>query len=235
LAVTIGIDPGHGGKDPGALGQFLGLEEKYVTLDVGLKLDELLQQRGLTTVLTRSSDQYLTLGERATVLNESGVDLVLSLHVNSAANTEARYVSAHVFQLGGKAEKAAAKLVEVVIRATGWESGGVKVNNFYMLRETTAPAVLLEMGFVSNEEQERLLNRSETRDLLARSLAEGITQIYGLEPPGDELQGHWAAEAIKTVINQGLMQGYPDGSFQPEKPVSRAELAVVLVRLLEMS
>ncbi|APC08439.1 N-acetylmuramoyl-L-alanine amidase [Neomoorella thermoacetica] len=228
----IGIDPGHGGSDPGAVAAD-GLQEKDVTLAVGLDLRQRLQGAGLEVIMSRTVDQDVSLASRAELFNREQVDVVVSLHVNSADNTTANYVSTFILAPGGQAEKIARSIQPELVAATGWPDGGVREANFYILRETDAPAVLVEMGFISNPATASLLAKPGTRQALALAIFKGLAAYLGLQvkAPGD-IQGHWAEEAIRQVLAAGIMAGYPDGTFRPDQPATRAELAAALARLL---
>lgn len=231
--MKIVIDPGHGGRDPGAVGVDLGLAEKVVNLDVGLALRDFLAAYGFEVIMTRTDDTFVSLRQRAETVNSARPNLLVSLHVNSAQNREATYVGAHVFSQRSPAAKVAAALLPPLAAVSGWPNGGVRVNNFYILRETIPPAILLELGFISNREQEMVLNRPDSRLDLARAIATGLAGYYQVEPaaPFPDIGGHWAEEAIAAMAELGFMQGYPDGYFWPDKEATRAEVAVAVYRL----
>ncbi|GEA15687.1 N-acetylmuramoyl-L-alanine amidase [Moorella sp. E308F] len=228
----VGIDPGHGGSDPGAVAAG-GLQEKAVTLAVGLALQQLLQGAGIVVVMSRTVDQDVFLADRAALFNREKVDLVISLHVNSAGTPDPNYVSTFILAPGGQAEKIARLIQAEVVAATGWPDGGVRQANFYILRETDAPAVLVEMGFLSNPETAAKLATPAVQQALARAIFCGLAAYLGLKPsePRD-IQGHWAEAAIRQVMAAGIMSGYPDGTFRPDQNATRAEVATALANLL---
>lgn len=152
--MIIGIDPGHGGIDPGAIGP-TGIRESDIALEISLLLADNLREHGYSVVLTRLEDEAVTLRDRVEMLNNAGCDLVLSIHINAYDNPEPNYISAWICGTGGQAEKVANTLISLLAAATGWPDGGVRVRGFYVIRKTDAPAVLLELGFISNPEQER--------------------------------------------------------------------------------
>lgn len=229
--MRVVLDAGHGGRDPGAVGRG-GLQEKQVNLAVALALEKKLTRRGWTVVLTRASDVTLLLAARVAAVQAARPDLLLSLHVNSSAAEAPAYVSGHVLARGGLEERVAGALVQAVADATGWPNGGVFVNNFYLLRESKVPAVLLETGFISNPAQEKWLAVSANREVLAEAIGRGLAEVYGKETsPFRDTEGHWAEEAIAEAKRLGLLFGYPDGTFRPQEPVTRGELAAVMVRL----
>jgi N-acetylmuramoyl-L-alanine amidase len=167
--MIIGIDPGHGGIDPGAVGPS-GVREADITLAISLLLADKLRERGHTVILTRQEDDAVALRDRADILNSSGCDLVLSIHINACDNPEPDYISAWICGRGGKAEKIANGLAPELAAATGWPDGGVRLAKFYILRKTDSPAVLLEIGFISNPEQERQLLEREVLNQLVNGI-----------------------------------------------------------------
>ncbi|QGP93641.1 N-acetylmuramoyl-L-alanine amidase [Neomoorella glycerini] len=231
----IGIDPGHGGSDPGAVAAS-GLQEKAVTLAVGLVLQQLLQEAGVAVVMSRTGDQDVSLADRAALFNREQVDLVISLHVNSAGTPEPNYASTFILAPGGQAEKLARLIQAEVVAATGWPDGGVRQANFYILRETAAPAVLVEMGFISNPDTAAQLATPAVQQALARAIFRGLAAYLGLQPDAPreprDIRGHWAEAAIRQVMAAGIMSGYPDGTFRPDQAATRAEVAVALANLL---
>jgi N-acetylmuramoyl-L-alanine amidase len=235
MSVKIGLDPGHGGRDPGAVGPG-GLAEKDVTLAMASYLKLFLTRAGLAVALTRIADQGVDLAARVDFLEAEKVDLVLSLHLNSTGNPAADYLSSYIVGPGGQAEKAATAIQRHLVQATGWPDGGVRQADFYILRETSAPAVLVEMGFISNPEQEKALGQQTTQRMLAAALAGGLATFFDVEIDTDDfpdIKGHWAEGAIRKIAAAGMMEGYPDGTFRSEQFVTRGELATVLASLLD--
>lgn len=226
----IGLDPGHGGNDPGAVGSN-GLKEKDVTLAVAKDLAARLQASGFSVVLTRDGDYDVDLSPRADILNAANVDLVVSLHCNSASNPSANYISTWIWKRGGRAEVAAKHIQQALVNMLGWPDGGIREANFYILRETVAPAVLVEMGFISNPAQAYALADAQTQKTLSLAILLGIRRYFGMNTPANDYVGHWAEGVIKEVLRLGLMHGYPDGSFRPDQPATRAELAAALLNL----
>jgi len=180
--MLIGIDAGHGGRDPGAVGP-TKLYEKDVTLGVSLELDRLLRQAGLETVLTRTDDRIVELITRTALLNNMKCNLALSVHCNSSTNRSADYFAVFVQKLGGEAEKLAHKVIDKVTAVTRWNWGadddGMREKNLHMTRETKMPAILCECGFISNPAQEKLLRQPEFQKKLASAIAVGILAYLG--------------------------------------------------------
>ncbi len=168
--MIIGIDPGHGGIDPGAIGP-TGTREADITLKISLLLADKLRKRGHSVVLTRLEDDAVSLRDRVELLNDAGCDLVLSIHINAFDSPDPDYISAWICGPGGQAEKIANALLPALAAATGWPDGGVRVKGFYVLRKTDAPTVVLELGFISNPEQEKQLQDSTIQYNLAEDIA----------------------------------------------------------------
>ncbi|MCX7829241.1 MAG: N-acetylmuramoyl-L-alanine amidase [Thermanaerothrix sp.] len=208
----VGLDPGHGGKDPGAVGPS-GLKEKDVNLAVALELEKLLKQAGVEVVMTRREDRTVELKERSDFLNRQGVDLAVSLHCNAWKTPEPDYLAVFVYRHGSEAERAAEKVLAALVEATGWPEGGVRAENFQILRETKAPAILIEQGFITNPAQEKQLGRPEFQKALAGAIAKGLFAHLGIrsQAPPEALPNikPWARQAVAKAIAKGLV-------FNPE-------------------
>lgn len=185
--MRIGIDPGHGGRDPGAIGP-TRVYEKNVTLAISLELNRLLQAAGLEAYMTRTDDRTMELITRTALLNNMKCGLAISVHCNSASNQEADYIAMFIQAQGGQAEQLARKVQNELVQATGWPDGGVRVKNLHMTRETKMPAILCECGFISNPGQEEQLRQPEIQKKLARAIADGLLANLGIEKGDDTLQ-----------------------------------------------
>lgn len=177
----IGIDPGHGGYDPGATSpedpdkyDYLYSEEADIVLDIGLKLKSLEEEKGRGSLMTRVNDKFMSLRSRSTLLNVLKCNIAISIHINSSNNENATYVSTYIYGKGGEAEKIAKSVQDRLCEYTSWPDGGVRVANFHMLRETDMPAILVEIGFISNLEEETALDDPEFRFTIARAISDGI-------------------------------------------------------------
>jgi len=184
----IAVDPGHGGVDPGALGPD-GLLEKDIVLDVALRLRTLLKAAGATVVMTRETDTDLSdsalgrqysrrkrqdLKRRVEIVNESQADILVSIHVNSMAS--ARWFGAQVFYAEESPE--GAKLAENIQASLQEHLKNTKrqiaKGDFYLLRQSNCPAVIVEVGFISNPSEASLLATEEYRRQLAFAIFAGI-------------------------------------------------------------
>ncbi|UPG65426.1 N-acetylmuramoyl-L-alanine amidase [Metabacillus endolithicus] len=175
---VIGIDPGHGGKDSGAVG--FGLKEKDIVLDVGLKVQKLLEAEGAKVVMTRKDDTFLELQDRAKVANNAKTDIFISLHINAATSESAN--GTETYWNGNYESAASKKLAEKIqtrlIEKLGTRNRGVKDAGFYVIKYTTMPSVLAELGFISNEAEAARLKTSQFRDNAAEAILLGVLDYY---------------------------------------------------------
>jgi len=178
--MKICIDPGHGGKDPGAVGP-TGVAEAHVVLDVSLYLETLLRDFALETVLTRRTDVFIELSQRCHIANNAQADFFVSIHANSdgpqAIGIETLYKTAE--------GKALAELVQRrLIDATEDVDRGVKKRtDLYVLNATVMPAILPEIGFISNPETERELKTDDYQELIAQAIRDGIVEFLQISLP----------------------------------------------------
>lgn len=223
---TICLDPGHGGADSGACNRVINLAEEDVTLDVSMRLTELLRRSGWKVVLTRETDRDVSyagssdseeLWARAKASNDCGADVFVSLHCNAAANTAAEGTSIHVYKQGdmvlGKT------MIGPLISSTGRRNRGVQEDRFYVLAHTKMPAVLVEMAFITNREEGRLLADPTYRQRIAEGLAEGLNNYASLYLQGRQAAPTVAASASSksgTGTSQRTTLGVPSRStFSP--------------------
>ncbi|MFD2825767.1 N-acetylmuramoyl-L-alanine amidase [Leeuwenhoekiella polynyae] len=154
------IDPGHGGMDSGAVG-VTGIQEKEVVLNLALALQHLNATLGhpLDLFFTRSSDTLISLSDRSKLARSLQADVFLSLHCNHSDNPKARGVEVYVYDKPNSNTEPATWLAfqiqEDFYKKLGFKSRGVKFDNFQVLRETSGlmPSLLLELGFMSNRDE----------------------------------------------------------------------------------
>lgn len=170
------IDPGHGGKDPGACAG--GIREKDIALDVANKIRAHLRAAGYSVILTREQDKFVSLGNRAAEANMWGADLFVSVHCNSAPNSSANGMEVYVHtSRGADSTRAAHAIYDRLLPASGLRGRGVKANDYAVLRETAMPAVLVELGFVSNEGDRAKLISEDWQDRAAEAIVAGIMEV----------------------------------------------------------
>lgn len=173
----IFLDFGHGGHDSGAVGS--KTKESTQVLQIGLKLTRLLRASGHTVILTRNNDTFVNLYSRSVKSNVAKADIFVSLHLNSAKSSSANGFETFIFN--GKVSNNTIKLQDnihrEILKAFKIRDRGKKRGNFSVLRETVAPAVLIEYGFISNPNEEALIMKNQ--DVLARATANGINAYFG--------------------------------------------------------
>ena len=175
---TVVVDAGHGGKDSGAVRRFGGVE-KTATLNVAERLEKKLRESQLKTVMTRSSDVFVSLDDRVSILNRQRKKAIfVSIHFNDSRRRgihgfETYYHSNVSAQLADRIQQ---KLLTIKRSA----NRGVHTANFRVLRLATYPAVLVECGFLSNRREGGGARDADFRELLADKIAEAIVeQRYG--------------------------------------------------------
>jgi N-acetylmuramoyl-L-alanine amidase len=177
LSGTVVIDPGHGGKDPGAR-SVLGFYEKGINLSVALDVARLLEQRGLRVKMTRTDDYFVELEDRAAVANNIRADLFVSIHADSFPKNTRRGYTVYIAKSASSSSRRAANAIARSMSGTGLNSFGVQTANYHVLTDTRGPAVLVEMGYLSNRSEAALLRSSSFQDRLARAVADGISDYF---------------------------------------------------------
>lgn len=171
---TVVIDAGHGGKDPGAI-SCLGFYEKTVNLKVALGVAHLLAQRGVTARLTRRTDVFIELEDRPAVANRLRADLFVSIHADHAPRRSARGFTLYVARRPSAASQSAADALVRSMNTLGIPNRGVRKKDFIVLAGCDRPAVLIEMGYLSNRQEAALLADATFQNRVARAIARGIS------------------------------------------------------------
>ena len=186
----ITIDAGHGGSDSGAIGP-TGIMEKSVTLRIANELKRLLVQEGATVYMTRETDTEVSpkkanasdieeLQARCDVANNSKSDIFISIHMDSFSNGAAKGTTGYYYALGSKKSRDLAdKVRSGVIDQIGTQSRGTQSCNFYVVKHTDMPATLVEVAFISNDKEEKLLNSEDGIKKAAQGIADGIADYFG--------------------------------------------------------
>lgn len=173
----IFVDPGHGGNDGGACA--LGACEKTLTLAVGLKLRDFLQAEGATVKLSRTTDVTLTPSQRVGPANAWPADRFVSIHMNSCGGCGGHGTETYVLDTCCTANQLATKVQPEVVKLLGTTNRGVKTANFFQLRDTTMPAILVEVAFIDYEAENTLLRSTVGQCNAARAILHGIQQHFG--------------------------------------------------------
>ncbi len=183
---AIVIDPGHGGSDAGAIGP-TGVREKDVALAVALKVKEMLEEQGDPVVMTRTTDRDVhspqaTNGQELQArVNKAPRDasMFISIHCNAFSNPESHGMETYFYTNSSMGRRLAKLINEELERYGELWNRGVKSANFYVLKHSAVPATLLELGFVTNPEEEQLLADEEYQAALARAIVTGINRYFG--------------------------------------------------------
>jgi N-acetylmuramoyl-L-alanine amidase len=182
--IKVKIDAGHGGKDGGAQGN--GLSEKVLTLKISQKIKKGLEEyENVTVSLTRSTDTFLELSERANLANKWDADAFLSVHINSATNTSAKGFETYIYSDTSNPKTQAFQNIlhqECMKAIKGdMQDRGKKRANFAVLRQTNMIAVLSENGFIVNASDASKLKSEAFLDKLAQGHVNGFVQFFGLK------------------------------------------------------
>lgn len=184
---TIVIDPGHGGSDSGAVGS-TGLMEKNVTLPIAMYLKKDLEEQGAKVLMTRTTDvdvygPYASgvdeLQARSDVANNNHADIFISVHINSFNSPNAIGIATYYYDKTAYDTRLATDIQNQIAGEPGFGgSRGIQFGNLYVLRHTTMPAVLVELGFISNPTEESLMRQPSVQQDFARRITQGVLNYF---------------------------------------------------------
>ncbi|MDR7486848.1 MAG: N-acetylmuramoyl-L-alanine amidase family protein [Armatimonadota bacterium] len=178
-AHVVAIDAGHGGRDMGATGP-TGLLEKDVVLDIALRAREGLVRAGVRVVMTRETDVYVDLAERPRLARQQGATVFVSIHANASVRPTAS--GAETYYLAPQSQALAQMIQDELARVPGLANRGIKTANFLVLRENEIPAVLVEVAYLSNPDEEGRLRASGFRQQLAEAIVRGVLRFLSVSP-----------------------------------------------------
>ena len=182
---VICIDPGHGGTDVGAIGKIS--QEKNITLAISKKIADLLNDAGAKVIMTRTTDVDVyapydaaaeELQARCNIANAAKADAFVSVHIDSFSSADARGVTAYYNSKTPHDYSLAKYIHNQNMQATEFPDRGTRTANFYVLLHTNMPAVLLELGFISNPTEERALNSEKQQQNFAESIVKGLADYF---------------------------------------------------------
>ncbi len=168
------IDAGHGGSDAGAIGG--DIYEKDITLDVSKRVEEILKKKGYQVLMTRDDDTYVSLQDRVAVSENFTPDIFVSIHVNSSVRPEITGVETHYYHQ--ESMSLAQTVHSSFASAVQSPNRGLFKSKFYVINHTTCPAILVEIGFISNSGEREQLIGSKRKQATAKSIAEGIDNYF---------------------------------------------------------
>lgn len=172
----IVIDPGHGGDDPGAVVTFSEKHEADHTLTTALLLKKELENLGATVILTRESDKSVSLENRAQLSNREKANAFISLHFDSGPNSNASGTTGYYFT--STSENLAQTVNKYIARNLTLKSQGTKFQNFLVLRENKQPSILLELGYLNNPDDNKLIESTEYQENISKSIASALKEYF---------------------------------------------------------
>lgn len=168
------IDAGHGGTDVGATSG--GIYEKDITLDISKRVEKLLNQKGYQVVMTRPNDTYVSLQDRVTISEKNDPDIFVSIHVNSSVRPEITGVETHYYHQESMA--LAQTVHSSLASAVQSPNRGLFKSKFYVINHTTVPAILVEIGFISNSGEREQLVGEKRKQATAKAIADGVENYF---------------------------------------------------------
>lgn len=203
------LDFGHGGKDSGAVGN--GVVEKDIVLDIGIKVSKILRQQGVEVINTRVSDVFVELDQRAYEANKANADIFVSLHCNSSPSSQAQGIEVFSYPTSIKGKELSQSILDSMIKNKLYtKNRGLKTANFAVLRLTRMPSALVEMGFITNTEDLKILINKQ--DELALALAKGMLDY--LKIAYKETDHDLYQKSVKTLVDHGIINT-PDAWSDP--------------------
>lgn len=176
LKNKVVLDPGHGGTDYGAIRE--GINEKDIVLDITKRVEAILRAKGFKVSLTRNDDTYVSLEDRVSFTENEEPEIFVSIHVNSAVSSTPNGIETHWYHEYSKplAETIHKNFVKELPNAN---DRGLFKSKFYVINHTTMPAVLCEIGFISNDDERNQLISNERKQKTAKAIADGIIEYIG--------------------------------------------------------
>ena len=168
------IDAGHGGSDVGATRN--GVYEKYITLDVAKRVEKLLKAQGYGVLMTRSDDSYVSLQDRVAYSEAYNPDIFVSIHVNSSTSSTPNGIETHYYH--PESIPLAQTVHAALVSSIKANDRGTFKSKFYVINHTTSPAILVEMGFISNTAERGQLVTDERKQDTAKAIMEGINNYF---------------------------------------------------------
>jgi len=187
--VKIYVDAGHGGSDPGAVGN--GIKEKDITLKIAKKVQAYFNEyKSVSVKMSRTGDTYPTLTQRTNEANAWGADFFLSIHINSGGGVGYEDFVYTTISDGSKTGKIRNHIHGEIMKKNGMKDRGKKKANLHVLRETAMPAVLTENGFIDSSADAAKMKSQTWINNVARGHVNGIAKAFGLKEKEEGGQGY---------------------------------------------
>lgn len=240
MSKKVCLDAGHDASNKANASPDGRFYEHEFALDMAKRMGAILGAHGVEVTYTRKGGEEVSLAERCKIANNvKDLDLFVSLHSNAAATTEwsgARGWEAYAFMLKGNGYEAA-EAIEKRVRARGTQMRvpAIKDNSLYVVRNTKAPAVLIEHGFHTNTLDVELMESAVWRRDMAQAQAFGILDYLGIKPIETDTKEPTEQElAVEWITKKGLMKG-DNGDLMLDKPLTREQFAVMLYRFAKQN
>ncbi|HBL15049.1 MAG TPA: N-acetylmuramoyl-L-alanine amidase [Cyanobacteria bacterium UBA11162] len=178
--ILVIVDPGHGGKDPGTIG-IGGVQEKNVILPISIEVAQILEQQGVQAILTRSDDTFVSLEGRVQMAERANADLFVSIHANaiSLSRPEVNGLETYYYSSG---QRLAQTVHNSILQSVDVGNRGVRQARFYVLRRSSMPSILVEVGFLTGRDDSAKLANPTYRSQMAQAIARGILQYIQQNP-----------------------------------------------------
>ncbi len=175
--INVVIDAGHGGSDFGAM--IDDVSEKQIVEHIISKIQFFNKNKNIIIHFTRSEDKFIPLKDRTDFINTIKPDLVLSLHVNASANPNISGLEFYVSKDSKSYEKSnlIAEKFQTKFSDTNWKTAEIKNANFYILQKSEVPAVIMEIGYLSNQNDKKLLENNKEQNKIAKKIIECIAEL----------------------------------------------------------
>ena len=199
------LDYGHGGNDPGAIG-IDGVKEKDIVLEIGKRVKYHLERHQQIVIESRDSDKTVSLSERSNKANINKVDLCISIHCNAFSQSTAQGFEIYHYAGSTRGQQLAKCILDNIKKAKlCTKNRGLKTNNLHMTREVIAPSVLIELGFITNAFDKKLI--VENRENFAIAITKGILEYWGIQYKNSDPQ-------IPTVSNNEKLYRVQVGAYK---------------------
>ena len=170
----IVVDPGHGGKDAGAIsGKYY---EKVAALAISKKLETELKNQGATVIMTRDDDTFISLQDRVDISNNQDATIFISIHLNSSEKSAPNGIETHWYKDNSK--KLAENVHTNLIKNIKCVDRGLINSKFYVINHTVAPAILVEVGFISNIAERNELFEEKRQNATAKAIKNGVLEYF---------------------------------------------------------
>jgi len=191
IGYTIVIDAGHGGLDPGSIGYKTKVRESDVNLTISKKLETALKKAGITVIMTRETEEGLyglstnnykkrDMAKRKEIIQNARPNMVISVHMNSYIKHNLRGAQAFYDKNSEISQKLALCVQEQFAEHLDESDKGISIGDYYMLKCTEAPSIIAECGFLSNEEDEKLLLSSQYQDKIVDCIVAGVLKFLNI-------------------------------------------------------